>query len=299
MTEDWLDRILHVRRWAQGGKRAPHKPLLMLLALARLQATGSSRLAYVDAEAVLDDLLDEYGPSTSRTTTAYPFHRLQNDELWTVRTTAGPSPGDSPTQLRRLEATGQFVPELEAALRSDPRLLVLAARGLLDANFPESLHAELSAVLGLDLEGAEVALAKGRVALLRRRDPRFREAVLVAYEYRCAVCGYDGRVGREAVALDAAHVRWWAFEGPDDVDNAVCLCSLHHKLFDRGVLGITADGEIAVSRLFVGRGRVAEELVVALVGRPLSEPQRGLPTPAGEHVSWHAEQVFRRPARVA
>lgn len=299
MTEDWLDRILHVRRWAQGGKRAPHKPLLMLLALARLQATGSSRLAYVDAEAVLDDLLDEYGPSTSRTTTAYPFHRLQNDGFWTVRTTAGPSPGDSPSQLRRLEATGQFVPDLEASLLSDPRLLVLAVRGLLDANFPESLHAELSASLGLDLEGAEVALAKGRVELLRRRDPRFREAVLVAYEYRCAMCGYDGRVGREAVGLDAAHVRWWAFEGPDDVDNALCLCSLHHKLLDRGVMGITTDGDIAVSRLFVGRGRVAEELVVSLVGRPLLDPQRGLPTPAVEHVSWHAEQVFRQPARVA
>jgi hypothetical protein len=167
VSEDWLDRMLHVRKWAQGGTRAPHKPMLMLLALARLQATGSSRLAYVEAEAVLDDLLDEYGPSTWRTTTAYPFHRLQNDGLWTVRTTAGPSPGDSPVQLRRLEATGQFVPDLEAALKADPRLLVLAARALLDANFPESLHAELSDALGLDLEGAEVALAKGRVASRR------------------------------------------------------------------------------------------------------------------------------------
>lgn len=299
MTEDWLERILHVRRWSQGGKRAPHKPLLMLLALARLQRTGSSRLAYVDAEAVLDDLLNEYGPSTSRTTTAYPFHRLQNDELWTVRTTDGPSPGDSPAQLRRVDATGQFVPTLEGALRADPRLLVLAARGLLDANFPESLHAEICAALGLDLEGAEVALAKERATSSRRRDPQFREAVLVAYEYRCAMCGYDGLVGREAVALDAAHVRWWAFDGPDDVDNALCLCSLHHKLFDRGVMGITTDGVIAVSRHFVGRSRVAEDLVVSLVGRPLLDPQQGLPAPAGEHVSWHAEQVFRLPARVA
>lgn len=299
MSEDWLERILNVRRWAQGGKRAPHKPMLMLLALGRLQATGSSRLAYVDAEAVLDELLDEYGPSTSRTTTAYPFHRLQNDDLWTVRTTAGPSPGDSPTQLRRLEATGQFVTDLETALRSDPRLLVLAARGLLDANFPESLHAEICAALGLDLEGAEASIVRGRASELRRRDPRFREAVLVAYEYRCAMCGYDGRIGREAVALDAAHVRWWAFDGPDEVDNALCLCSLHHKLLDRGVMGVTAEGVVAVSRLFVGRGRVAEELVLSLAGSPLLEPQRGLPAPAQEHVSWHAEQVFRQPARVA
>ncbi len=222
--DDWLERILNVRRWAQGGKRAPHKPLLMLLALARLQTSGSSRLSYVDAEAVLDDLLDEYGPSASRSTTAYPFHRLQTDGLWTVRTTEGPSPGDSPAQLRRLQASGQFVPELESALLADRRLLVLAARGLLDANFPESLHPDLCSALGLDLEAAEVAMVQHRASELRRRDPRFREAVLVAYEYRCAMCGYDGRIGREAVALDAAHVRWWAFDGPDEVDNSLCLC---------------------------------------------------------------------------
>lgn len=299
MSQDWLERILNVRRWAHGGKRAPHKPMLMLLAIARLQATGSSRLTYVEAEAVLDDLLDEYGPSSSRTTTAYPFHRLQNDDLWTVVTSAGPSPGDSPAQLRRLEATGQFVEELESALLSDPRLVVLSARGLLDSNFPESLHAEICAALGLDLEGAEATLVRGRTLALRRRDPRFREAVLVAYEYRCAMCGYDGRLGREAVGLDAAHVRWWAFEGPDEVDNALCLCSLHHKLLDRGVVGVSADRDVAVSRLFVGRGRVAEELVLSLVGKPLIEPQRGLPSPAPEHVSWHAEQVFRQPARVS
>ena len=36
-------------------------------------------------------------------------------------------------------------------------------------------------------------------------------------------------------------MRWWASGGPDIVENALCLCSLHHKLLDTGVLGLTED----------------------------------------------------------
>ena len=90
------------------------------------------------------------------------------------------------------------------------------------------------------------------------------------------MCGYDGRLGTEAVGLDAAHLRWWAFDGPDLVENGLCLCSFHHKLMDRGVLG----------------------LVLRLVGESLILPQRGQAPPAIDHITWHADQVFRAPARV-
>jgi putative restriction endonuclease len=120
----------------------------------------------------------------------------------------------------------------------------------------------------------------------------------MAYEQRCAMCGYDGRIGTEAVGLDAAHLRWWAFEGPDSVENALCLCAFHHKLLDRGVLGVTPEHTVAVSAHFVGRGRSAEDLVLRLAGAPLLEPQPGQPLPALDHISWHGDQVFRAPARL-
>ncbi|GAA3773075.1 hypothetical protein GCM10022403_005280 [Streptomyces coacervatus] len=70
-------------------------------------------------------------------------------------------------------------------------------------------------------------------------------------------------IGTVPVGLEAAHVRWWACDGPDDVDNGLCLCSLHHKLFDKGVLGIGDGHRILVSQHFVGRSRVAREHVTA------------------------------------
>lgn len=291
----WLERIGSIRRWSKAGERAPHKPLLLLYTLGRLQQTGASEVRYADAEPVLRQLLRDYGPSRT-TTPAYPFHHLQSDGLWTVSAASG-APGPSPRKLRESGAVGRLDPAFEGALRSDATLLVLVARALLDANFPDSLHDDLCAAVGLDLDALEVSAMRARARRLRRRDPSFREAVLVAYEYRCAMCEYDGRLGTEAVGLDAAHLRWWAFDGADRVDNALCLCTLHHKLLDRGVVGVTSEHEVAVSSHFVGRGWAAEQLVLRLVGRPLVDPQRGMPPPAEENIEWHGRQVFRQPAR--
>jgi len=65
-------------------------------------------------------------------------------------------------------------------------------------------------------------------------------------------------------------VRWWAFEGPDTIDNALCLCSFHHKLLDRGVVGIRDDHTVDVSARFVGRGPAAELFVLDLLGIDIS-----------------------------
>ena len=37
----------------------------------------------------------------------------------------------------------------------------------------------------------------------RRRDPAFRVKVLLAYQYRCAVCGLDLRMGQQSIGLEA------------------------------------------------------------------------------------------------
>jgi len=297
--DEWLERIAGIRQHVRRGQRAPHKPLLLLYAMGRLQRTGSTDVTYVEAEPVLTELLRDFGPPGRKTSPAYPFHHLQTDGLWTVTSQMGESLGTSSSRLRSARASGRLSPDFETAMRTDPRLLVLAARFLLDANFPESLHPDICNLVGLDLEAIEVQAARERSASLRRRDPRFRDAVLVAYEYRCAMCGYDGRLGTEAVGLDAAHVRWWAFEGPDTIDNALCLCSFHHKLLDRGVVGIGDDHTVDVSARFVGRGRAAELFVLDLLGKPLQEPQRGTSAPALSHVRWHRGQVFSGPARMS
>jgi putative restriction endonuclease len=85
--------------------------------------------------------------------------------------------------------------------------------------------------VGLDLAVLELAGSTG-VAVTRRsvRRPGFAEEVLRAYAYQCAMCGFDGALGRNPVGIEAAHVRWHSQAGPDVVANGLALCALHHAV---------------------------------------------------------------------
>jgi putative restriction endonuclease len=92
-------------------------------------------------------------------------------------------------------------------MENDSTLLARAARVLLDANFEPSVQPDLLEEIGLDL--VPVDFAESPIPGTVRRDPKFRSLILVAYEYRCAMCGFDPQVDNVPVAIDAAHVRWW------------------------------------------------------------------------------------------
>jgi putative restriction endonuclease len=127
------------------------------------------------------------------------------------------------------------------------------------------------------------------------RRPDFAEEVLRAYGSARAICGFDGALGRNPVGLEAAHVRWHSQDGPDDVENALALCALHHTLLDFGVLGFTVDLEIRVSKLYVARSD-AGRAVDALAGRTLTAPRPGRSSVNPAHIAWHDRQVFKSAA---
>jgi putative restriction endonuclease len=43
---------------------------------------------------------------------------------------------------------------------------------------------------------------------------------------------------------------WFNYAGPDDADNGLALCALHHRLFDRGVLGLSDSCRLHVSSAY-------------------------------------------------
>ncbi len=302
-STDWLARLAGINQWKRRDQRAPHKPLLLLHAIAQLHSDRTSRLAYEHVGPKLRDWLDEFGPQRRTQHPEQPFWRLQNDDgLWSVSSTAPISseqPSDS--KLRQMEAVGSLTPDFASALLDDPALMFAAVRLLLVSNWPESLHPIICASVGLDIDGIETLLAQQRTRELpipeRRRDPEFRIKVLRAYEYRCTMCGFDGRLDSTTVGLEAAHIKWWAEDGPDEIPNGLSLCAMHHQLFDRGVLGLTAEREVMVSAHFIGRDSAAEAMVTSLAGREILPPRHGKDEVAEPYRSWHAEQVFRNPAR--
>jgi putative restriction endonuclease len=278
-----------LRVWERAGVRAPHKPLLVLYALGRW-ARGERAVRFADAAGDLKALLSEFGPPRRSYHPEYPFWYLRTDGVWDVRAggslnyragKARPTAGE----LVRRGAVGEFAPEVQAALAADPTLVGRIARELLDAHFPASVHPDILAAVGLDPDLTAVTR--------RPRDPRFREAVLTAYGYRCCVCGLSIRLGPLPVALDAAHIQWHAAGGPDAVANGLCLCALHHKLFDLGAFTVgPALGMMRVSDRVNGEG--AEHALMRHEGKPIHRPRRADAVPGDGFLNWHENQVFHR-----
>ena len=166
---------------------------------------------------------------------------------------------------------------------------------LLDKHFTPTLAELICAAVDLNVTALDLADSAGTGDLVppRQRRRGFAEEVLRAYAYQCAMCGFDGALGRRPVAIEAAHVRWHSQDGQDEVGNALALCALHHALFDLGVLGITEDRRIRVSALYVARNQ-AGQAVDALAGQPLITPRPRQPAVDIVHISWHHLQVFKR-----
>ena len=141
--------------------------------------------------------------------------------------------------------------------------------------------------MNLDLPSLNAAVPPAGTRITRRsRRAGFAEEVLLAYAYQCAMCGFDGALGRTPVGIEAAHVRWHSQDGPDEVANGLALCALHHVLLDLGVLGLTADRRICVSGLYVARS-AAGQAVDALAGQPLLAARPGQTAVDVVHVNWH------------
>lgn len=289
------EAVAHLRTWKRGERRAPHKPLLLLYALGRIQA-GAPRLAdFVEAESCLKSLLERFGPPSKAAHPLYPFWHLQGDGLWEVPRgkDAARRGGHAPlvSLARELHLEGGFPEPIERLLKRRPVLVSELGRAILEEHFPESLQDEIAEAAGLDLT------AQGG-AKRQARPPGFREEILRAYEYRCAICGFQALLDGAVIGVEAAHVRWHAYGGPAVVENGVALCVLHHKLFDLGVLGISPGRSVLVSTRASGEAEASARMI-PFAGRRLRSPQEGKQAVGEAFAGWHRREVFRGPERAA
>ena len=305
-SQDVLKAFDRIRVFQRGEQRAVHKPLLILMALARI-AQGAPRMVRFDEiDAPFKQLLAEFGPSSAPSSRHYPFWHLATDGLWQLdgpasllNRPAGATPNLG--ELRQGQVAGGFSPEVDAALRHDRALRAQLAHQLLDAHFPETLHGDILGALGLDLstptDDDSPAAGTTTTRTQARRDPRFRERVLRAYEYRCCVCGFDLRIGNITAGLEAAHIKWFQAKGPDVEANGLALCALHHKVFDLGAFTILPDTYSLVFSQHAVAGEASRHMLMGFHGAGIIMPQSKDYYPRAEFLAWHEKEVFKKPGR--
>jgi putative restriction endonuclease len=292
-TGDFWHQALHdLGTWKRGAQRAVHKPLLTLMLLARAQRGEPRQVSYEEVRGPLLEALRNFGPPRKSHHPELPFWYLKNDGFWCIQNPEQLQRRrgkDQPTNKILLEnkAMGEVPEDAWRQLLENPNLIVTLAQSLLETFWPETFHEDIASHLGLSM-----------TTLTRKRDPKFREAVLVAYERQCAVCGFDGRLRDDLFGIEAAHIHFKQDYGPDIVQNGLALCSLHHRAFDRGAIGLSPQLQVVVSQDLVGHDMV-KEFLVRFNGQELTGPQSGQLRPQPNFINWHLRNVFRGPARAA
>lgn len=122
------------------------------------------------------------------------------------------------------------------------------------------------------------------------RDRIFRRVVLRAYDQRCAITGLKLINGRGRAEVAAAHIRPVEANGPDIVTNGIALSGTAHWMFDRGLIGLTDDLQILISRQVNDPGSVRS--IVNQTGQAI-QPVRSLDRPHPHFLRWHRENCFK------
>lgn len=120
----------------------------------------------------------------------------------------------------------------------------------------------------------------------------FRRTVLASYGYKCSFCGLDVEP-----LLNASHIIPWSAseELRADPRNGLCLCALHDRAFDRGLISVDSDSRVLISKMLRRRNPTPLHRLAFLdmEGSRISLPKRFLPNQ--KSLQYHRRHIFDYP----
>jgi putative restriction endonuclease len=127
------------------------------------------------------------------------------------------------------------------------------------------------------------------VVKIRVNQSFFRKAVLAAYNFKCCITGLE-----IPELLNASHIIPWSKDEINRVNprNGLCLNAIHDRAFDRGLLTITPDFTIKVSKA-IKKGNpshAVQDFLLRFDGAEISIPNRFLPD--AKFLKYHNKNIF-------
>lgn len=212
--------------------------------------------------------------------TPVPFNGVEGPIERGILNDEGNISGRAQAAVRALSAS-DFKRIVEAGLDESIALLPR-----FDPAASEQAFHEDQAPFQYESERERVTFSVSRIV----RDRMFRRRVLSAYDQRCAVTGLKLINGGGRAEVAAAHIRPVEASGPDIVNNGVALSGTVHWMFDRGLIALSDDLEILISRHINDRQGV--EGLINPSGR-LIAPRRPADRPHPHFLAWHRENCFK------
>ena len=129
------------------------------------------------------------------------------------------------------------------------------------------------------------------VTAARVKQAFFRKSVLSSYQNRCCMSSLI-----EPELLIASHIVPWSVDKSNRLNprNGLCLSTLHDRAYDLGLLTVTPEYRIKVSKRLKAQSRIAmiKAGIVDLDGRKIQLPDKFWPDP--EFLDWHLKNRFER-----
>lgn len=136
---------------------------------------------------------------------------------------------------------------------------------------------------------AEEEAVYGSEYLTRARlgQGTFRILVLESYNRRCAITGE-----RTIPVLESAHIKPYARSGPNKVNNGLLLRSDLHKLFDSGLMTVTKDCHVEVSKRIKELYENGREYYALHGNKLTSMPDNISERPSPNLIDWHNQNIY-------
>lgn len=122
------------------------------------------------------------------------------------------------------------------------------------------------------------------------RDRAFRTKVINAYDCRCAFTGIRLINGGGRAEVQAAHIKPVSENGPDIVSNGIALSGTAHWMFDRGLISLSDNLDILISRQYNDPTSIESML---MPDRKMIRPSRDLDRPHPAFLAWHRDNYFK------
>lgn len=128
------------------------------------------------------------------------------------------------------------------------------------------------------------------VVKVRVNQSFFRKSVLASYNFQCCITGLA-----IPELLNASHIIPWSKDEHNRVNprNGLCLNALHDRAFDRGLMTVTSDLKIKISKS-VKKGNTHSSLwdfLWKFDGTEINKPARFLPDT--KFLKYHNQVIFR------
>jgi putative restriction endonuclease len=326
MSSDLLDIIYYLEKFRKLRKdrsvkkypalmrhSAPHKPLL-LLSVIDLFTEGSISSNLITLNPELGALFDSYWlrvmPTDWYGNIGLPFYYLASDDFWYLQ----PRPGSEMilqvgrrlTSIRQLHdhTLGATLYEALFHYLQNAQARDLLRTTLIETHFDAIIHAALLEQGHTNLEAfaysqqllsrvvQEAKVSRHQEPPEPVRNQGFRRAVTKVYDNRCSVCGLRVQTLDSHTAVDAAHIVPWSVSHNDDIRNGMALCKLCHWVFDKGLIAVTKDFTVRLSKELTADYNLPGYLMT-LKGREIIGPQERLLWPDIEALAWHLKHRFR------